>query len=240
MVFTLWMDFLTAYKEYIGTGSLLVLFVVALFYIYVSVKREKDTINPLVFLLSIWATIGYAIIHLVKREADDENDVKTSKLLKRMCLVLFCCFIIVISGKRIFSRNFVAISDNLMHMPSGLSDVLDAIIDENDESAGILMMPGYGNYVKSYSSKLYTAYDEPCNGNVLDYSGVDIEAYRELQKRYPDMSKVAKAARADSCRYIVLKNGSYWPEVPLEYCDFEEYRSFSDWTIYRDLREVEK
>lgn len=235
MITTLWNDFITTYKSILGTGAILVLFVVALIILHFDKNDEE---NSKCFFLSIWGTIGLAFVKTLKKAYEIEDENKYKNWLGRLFVIVLMIFVVSISGKRIFSTQFLSVSENNLHMEQNLVDAFDSVLSENETETKILMMPGYGTYVSAYSSMLKPAYEEPRNGDVSKYPAADMEAYLELNKKSPNMYKVSKAAEEDDCQYILLKDEVYWPKVPLTQLGFEEYGRFGEWILYKSQREV--
>jgi len=240
MVVSLIDEFATSLKSILGTGAILVLFVLALFYIFSYVKKTDEGDSKLPFLLSAWGTVSFAIAWVVRKLCRREEETKTEWVIKKITVILLAMFVITISGKRILSPDLLKESSNMMHMPDGLDQAFDVILSESEGSEGILVSPGYGNYASAYSSRLYTAYNEPKLGNVEDYQEEDRLAYTELTKSYPDMSKVVKSAQKNNCDYIILKSNIYWPQVPLTELGYDFVGEYGEFSLYKKTEEANK
>lgn len=217
------------------------LFVVCLFYLYIHAKSNNEGQNHITGQLvgcffALWATVSLGIIKAYRAIVNVEEENKWLRYGKKLFALALGFFVITISGKRILAPDFLASADNNMHMPAGLVSTFDCILADANGDAELLLMPGYSNYATAYSSRLHLIYEEPVNGNVGDYKEEYRQAYEELNKNYPNMSKVAKAARGDNT-YIVLQSDAYWPTVALTDVGFVEMGTFDGWTLYKSVIE---
>lgn len=248
-------NLLSSYKTVIGTGCVLVLFVVALF-LLVALKgnnseneskkdrndgeegdlkcRSNIKAGPglVLLILSVYGTIAAGIARLC--------NIQDSKITwtKRLLICVLCVFALVISGKRIIAPDFLSKSENLMHMPSDLKECMDIMLsDANGNRAGVVTMPSYGNYFEAYSSVFDTLYEDPANKDIERLPDELKATYVELSEIYPDMRTVARTAHKYDCEYIVIMRESYWPEVPLTDLGYEIIAGSGRWDVYKEVKE---
>lgn len=119
----LWGSFLNSYDDYRGTGKLLALFLVSVLIIYLinvsevkigydkgSKENRTETINPLLFILSPIAGIGYAFTLVYERyliSSDPGNkSLKAGRCLKyrRLLMGLLILLTLTLSGRFVFMQ----------------------------------------------------------------------------------------------------------------------------------------
>lgn len=255
MLYSLWYNFITEYKRIVGTGGLLVLFVVSVFYLYLTRHRdssEKEASDAVeadssayelpALILSPMAAIATSVSRAFRELFSDieasESRAGITKSVMKIVIVCMAIFALVISGKRIFSRELVAKAENNMHISNELKEAMDYVINdavsEGAEKAVFITNPKYSYYFEAYSSYLVPAYKEPASDDELSqYDAQDRDAYLELRDTFPNMGKVVKAASKDDCKYIVFKAESYWPKVPLTELGFKEAYNNGGFIVYK-------
>lgn len=251
MVSTLWNNLITTYKLYIGTGSLLVLFVVALMYKTLHGLRNGKKISELLWpgILMPWGSIGMAFGELfLNREISEavpaisvknEKYVNAYKATIKIVIAVVLVYILIISGNRFVSPEFYVKADNNMHIDANLLKAMDFILaDSETESIGVVTMPGAGEYFRSYSSRFDMMYEDPVDGDVSGLKKELNQTYQELSVKYPDMLIVSNAAKREGCRYIVIRNDSYWPKIPLTEYEYDLIFTCGYWDVYKCQREV--
>lgn len=235
MLYKLWYDFISVYKAYIGTGTILVLFVVALGYIlFTGDKSEKNRLCMLI--LSAHGAIGCAMSKVIAKASEENEEVsggKWGKIFKIIVLCVIFVFVISISGRRMETSTVT----NNMHVSEGLVGAIDAVVSDADACdepvAGVATAPGYGYYFTSYSSGIRLMYEEPKYDDPAKLSDKVRDAYNELGEKYPDMRVVASAAKEADCNYIVLPKNTYWPSVTLTEIGYDIIYSNDEWEIYK-------
>lgn len=239
MLFTIWNEFITKYKDYVGTGSILVLFVVMLGITVFGLTKNNKPVKVLPLILAPFAVVGRGITVIISKVYDDFAGKTAKDRCIRVFAIVLCFLVIAVSGRRIFSRNYVVRNDNELHIDKGLVEAMDIILDAEDEdSCRVVTMPGKGCMFNAYSSRFEMLYEEPVLGDVSDYTEELREAYTELEKIYPDNRKIARAARKHDMRYIVIEDGAYWPEIPFTDLGYELLGTGDNWLVYVDAKEV--
>lgn len=245
MLYSLWNDFTSSYKALVGTGSILVLFVVAVFYLYMSHNRstaddsnDGRTVYPL--FLSVWGTIGVAfsaVISIIignKINADEGKSAYVRNMFVKICMCIVLVFAVVISGSRIIAPQYYEKSQNRLHIPEDVAEVIAVLqSDKPDGIIGVATMPGYGVYYSSFDSRFTMLYEDAPNGDSSKLKAEIRQAYQELNVQYPDMRIVADAARMNGCEYIVIRNDAYWPKEPLDNFGYDLMTMCNNWNIYK-------
>ena len=233
MLHTLWNDFITSYEAIIGTGSFLVLFVVMLGVMIVYKNHNDKPLELIPMLMVMPAVIAAGFVRILRELFNLNYDSKLKKYFVRILGVILCAFVIMISGDRVLSPSFYTYADNNMHLPTGLKETMDTILNDCDGEASVMVTKGYIEYFDAYSSRFVLAYNEPRIQDVSDYDEEDREAYLALDNKHPDMKKVSDSAKANGSDYIVLVTGGYWPDVPLTEFGYDLFAQVGGFDIYK-------
>lgn len=235
MLSDLWNNVTSSYKAFVGTGSILVLFVLACFLIYQISSKNKDELSEyplIILLLSVPGTIAVGISSLCNSKILDNK-------WKRLLVVLMCIFAITISGKRIIGPDFMSKAANNMHIANDMRDAMDAIlVGDGSDSIGIVTMPGMGDYFEGYDARFHSMFDDDFDKDSEKIEDEYIKAYLEMSVKYPDMKIVSYTAREHGCKYIVIKRDSYWPKVPLTEIGYSVFGTYGEWDVYVQEGEI--
>jgi len=233
MLSSLWDSFLSSYEAVVGTGSILALFAVALFYISYIKKSHNEALGTVAYVFAPVGAVAKALADALSKIRDKYKGASaTRRTAATIFAVILVFFIIVMSGERIIAPDFSRSADNPTHIPNGLCEAMDAILGSTTGEVGVVTMPGANNYFTAYSSRFRMIYDEPVNGDITGFSREYSDTYGQLSDIHPDMSIVARGAREGECDYIVLKSDAYWPTVLLEDCGYSILGSFDGWNVY--------
>lgn len=238
MIKQIWLEFVTSYKEYEGTGGILVLFAVGLMFMMIlNIRQNKESKSPALFFAPL-ATIGGAFSEFFFFIYDKKYEKKSQRRLALFLALLLVVFAIALSGKRVFSRDNLVKADNGYHLSGSLVEAMDELLAK--EPAGeikIFPMPKMGDELTAYSSRFVCAYDEQY-GDLTEYDETVREAYSELLDVHPDMKKVSDAAKACGSRYVILKTG-LWPDVPLENYGYTLIMQNDELNVYESTEEAD-
>ena len=239
----------TEYDRINGTGTLLVLFVVAVLLVVLLPLKERPALfekgtGIIASILSMWGMAAYALTELIKRVfsalfATGKSHRFMSAILAAMTAAL-CIFGLMLSGNLPKSAGTVSLTENPYHIDGNLAKALDYMLSEveTETSVTVLARPGLGNIMKAYSSRFVTLYDEPSRDEDILYYDEDIRnLYAELSDGHPNMFKVSKIARAHGCRFFIAQKGDYWPEFPITFYNSELVNEFGNWELYRFIYE---
>lgn len=237
MIRQIWFDFVTSYREYEGTGTVLVLFAVSLcFLMIVNLRQNKEKKNPALFF-GFAATIGCAFSEFFYTVFDKNYEKKSQKRWACIFALILIVFATAVSGKRIFSRNHIEKADNQFHLSRCVVEVCDKLLEvQPSGEIRIFSAPGTGDEFTAYSSRFVCAYKE-YYGDLTKYDETTRNAYVELSDVHPDMEKVEKAARMTESRYVILKSG-IWPDIPLEDYGYTCIFQNDEMSVYEDSGEV--
>lgn len=218
-------DLYNTYRQIVGNGAVITLFLVCVTVLFLTgaiCKKWPVILSPL-------GTIGYAVSKII--------DILISRNGKRYLSAAFAVLIIALavtsSGSNILASDMNPKAENMMHIPSDIVEAMDAVLADTDE-AKVLTMPGWGLYFESYSPAFSLMYDLPAHREAAWMNEYERNAYTELGKVHPDMKKVAEAARGCECGYVVLSN-DIWPDVPLTKYGYEIIYETEMCSVYREV-----
>lgn len=239
MLRQLWINFVTSYKEFSGTGPVLVLFVVALMLLILINSRNDNENKNLSCLLGGVATIGLALSKFARSIFNREYVKKSEKYFNCIFALVLCVFAVALSGKRVFARSIIEKSDNAMHISKEMTEAADIML-KNEPAGEIRVYPGpeLGDVLMAYSSRFVCGYEEKY-GDVSEYDEDVQKAYLELSKVHPDMEAVADSAVDTGCKYVIVKTG-LWPEIPISEYGFETVFENEGYVVYKYVGEVSK
>ena len=194
------------YRQFTGTGAIVVLFILS---VIVLGKRYKSRCEMPVYL-SVLGTIGYAISEIITR---------LSGILAVFAAAI-CILAVATSGSNVLSSDMNSRAENVMHLPANLVESMDVILDES-YTPSILTMPEWNPYFESYSSDFIVKYESGLND--------------ELAKLHPDMQKVAEAAHECNCEYVVISS-EIWPEIPITKFGYELMYETEGCVVYKEVK----
>jgi len=212
----------TGYRNIVGTGALIVLFIAAVLVIVLFFGKGREGIKYPVFL-SIFGTIGIAFGGIISASSKDDKNRPFAKLAAGVFCALLCLLAIASSGKYVFSDELNSSVENDMHLPGGIAGAASVILSESDSPA-VFVMSEWKPYFECYSSK----YSFPVS--VEDQQKLD----RELEKADPDMRKVSSVARKYGCTYIVLPY-DLWPQIPITRYGFKLQYESGGCRLYKEV-----
>lgn len=205
MVRELFVRLYDLYRQFTGTGTVIVLFIVSLIVLVIS-KKDRCT-QPAA--LSVLGTVGWAVSEIISSLTG----------ISVVFAVAVCILAVTSSGTNVLAPDMNTKAENAMHIPAHLLESMDAIKDETD-SACILTMPGWELYFECYSSG-FAVVDDP-------------EAQRELDKHQPDMKIIARKAHECKCDYVVISS-DIWPEVPITKYGYDLVFETEGCAVYKEV-----
>jgi len=210
----------SAYRNFEGDGKMVVLFLVALLFLFLC--RKLFDFNPFALIASPMAAIGAAFATMF--------DFIKGKWMAAAALIL-TVFAITMTGSYTFADDNALMADNAYHIPDGYVEVMDYVLSQ-DADPVVLAMPDYCIYHSIYSSKFTMMFEKRTVDDVRYLPENVRDAYIELSGRNPDMWKLSKDAMESGCEFIILKKQYYWSEVALWNFDYELIKEFDGWEVY--------
>ncbi len=217
----------TGYRQLVGTGSVIVLFIAAILTVLI-VMRKKQKITPLI--ISVCGCVAAVAAFVIERICEKIADKRIRYAAAAFAALIFI-FVITSSGTNVFSQGQSVAAENDFHIPGYIVESADVILGEKRD-ARILTMPGWGEYFAAYSSGC-----DIISPKAEDAASPDEDMrtlYAQLSVVHPDMRKVASIAHRRGCGYVVLADG-IWPEVPITDMGYELIFETEGCRLYREV-----
>lgn len=235
------------FQRYMGTGLIIILFLVALIYLLVCEKRKNIRIlfvyTPVAVLLLLFNPVIYRLLAVILEE---EIYFRFCWLLpvtivlaysiwsvchklrgKKQIIFLVCSVLLIVaSGKWVYSNSLFSKAENIYHVPQKVVDICDAIQIEGRE-----VMAAFPEefllYVRQYSPYVCMPYGR------INEEGTYTEFYGLMCREEIEAETLAVMAKQNLCHYVIL------PETTVLLGDMKEYSyevfdRMHGYVIYRD------
>lgn len=166
-----------SFIQYIGTGSYMILFLLALIYIYKKEEKKEIrnflwfsliifviTLNPIfykairkcigndVYWRMFWCLPMGVILAYVGTKIIEKNNKKIEQVLIGISIII----IIMLSGKCVFNRDNFTLATNWYKLPQEALDITRMIeADENDNRKTLLAPTDMVSYVRQYDASIH-------------------------------------------------------------------------------------
>ena len=246
----MWNDVINLFREYMGTGLIVIWFLASLLYLFLMEKRKPMRImfvyvpvillllffNPL-FSRLVYGVVGneiyYRILWLLPIAvviAYAAIDVwgRLEGVRKRIFIVA-AAGLLMLSGSLIYSNPFFKRAENVYHVPQCVVDICDAIEVKGREVKGVFPAELL-QYVRQYSPVVCMPYGREILVSTWIHHS---ELYDVMEAEEIDVDRLVPLARQNGCVYIILPE-----EKPLkgnlEQFDFALFDRMHGYTIYKD------
>jgi len=235
------------FQKFAGSGLILILFVVALVYLFFCEKRKNRRImliyvptivllfffNPLFFKL-FYSLVGeeiyFRIIWLLPITIVIGYTVVhiTERLQgkKRIGFCLASILMLMLSGKLVYSSLLYSPAENEYHVPDEVVEICELIEVEGRE-----VMAAFPEefllYVRQYSTLVCMPY-----GRGLELGYYDEFSYLMLQDEI-EVAKMAELAKKSLCHYVIIHESKTLLGDMADY-DYEVFGEVNGYVIYRD------
>ncbi len=246
----MWNHVITLFREYMGTGLILIWFLICLVYLFIREKRKSYRIlfvyvpmavlalffNPIFawcMLQLIGNEIYYRILWLLPitmvvafAAADLYGQLKgrTKFVFAGAAAVL-----IMVSGSFIYSNPFFKKAENLYHVPQSVVDICDAIEVEGREVTAVFPAELL-QYVRQYSGTVCMPYGREI---IVEQWNHLNDLYDVMEAETVDAELLAEKARAQGCVYIILPQDKKIAG-DLSACSYELFGQIDGYVIYKD------
>lgn len=241
---------LTIWKNYAGTGSLLVLYVLGLFCIWR--REERKEIRALL----VWGSLLTAGLfscplfrQLFVRLLDSETYYRILWILPmgiviayagiliidRPFSVLILCFTIMISGSLVYKSQYITPAENVYKLPQVVVDICEEILPEEvtPDTRIIAVFPSeLIHFVRQYSSDIRMPYGREM---LVERWNNERELFDLMEAETYDVEWIADKAIQNYCRYVIL-NANKEKTEPMENYEYVLDKVIGPYEIYRDTR----
>lgn len=256
----MWSDVVALYRNYMGTGLIVIWFVISLVYLWVNEKRTYMRIlflylpvitlalffNPL-FALPVYRMlkggIYYRILWLLPITpvlaytcasiCGRFLDGKPGNWKKKL---LACAYgaglagMIAVSGSYIYSNPNYIKAQNMYHVPDAVVHVCDAIRVPGREVMAVFPLEMV-QYVRQYSPYVCMPYGRDM---FLDVWNDNIPLCNVMEAEIVDMERLVPLVRAAGCHYCILRADKPLEGNPEDY-GWVRFGEMDGFVIYRDM-----
>ena len=244
------MEALKLFQEYMGTGLIMIWFLVSLLYLWLTEKRKHIRVMflyvPFVLLLVFFNPLMAKVIASM---ADGEIYYRILWLLpvtpvvafgtvsfcgklsgrKKYVGIMAAIVVFVVSGGLIYRNPFFQRAENAYHVPQSVVDICDAI-----EVPGREVMAAFPRellqYVRQYSNVVCMPYGRDI---VVSKWTVQNDLHDVMEREIIDTLELATRAREENCAYVILPEDKELVGR-MEDQQFEEFARMDGYVIYKD------
>lgn len=230
----MWNEIATLFREYMGSGLIMILYLLSLIYLYI--KEEKKYIRiifvtaPVCLLLLYFNPIFAEVFY---RLAGNEVYYRILWLIpvtvviaytvchiygnlpkNRKTVFLICTVgIIIFSGKLVYKNPHFSEAENAYHVPDSVVRICDEIVIPGREIMAVFPSELI-QYVRQYSALVCMPYGREV---LVERWGFENELERAMESRPVDAKKLVALATAEGCHYIILREEQTIPGDPRDY-----------------------
>lgn len=246
----MWNSGIVLFREYMGTGLIVILFLCALLYLFLKETRKPVRILfiyvPVLLLLVFFNPLVAKVIDVV---ADDEIYYRILWLVpitvvlaytvahiynslsgrKKSFFAIVAIIIVMISGSYIYSNPYFHKAENIYHVPQSVVEICESIEVEGREVQAVFPEELL-QYVRQYSPVVCMPYGRE---QLVDRWNYYHELYQVMEADEIDADRITELAREYWTVYIILPeekkiNGN------MEEYEFELFDTVEGYVIYKD------
>lgn len=243
-------DVVALFRDYMGSGLIVIWFLAALLYLGFREKRKQVRIMflyvPVMLLLLFFNPLFAKIVY---EAAGTEIYYRILWLIpitvviayasariwgelagrKRRCFAAAVLFAVTVSGSCIYGNPYFKRAENLYHMPQSVVDICDEIVIEGREVMAVFPSELL-QYVRQYTPLVCMPYGREI---LVSSWGHQNELYNAMEAEQIDAKLLATLAREQLCVYIILPEEKELSGSLLEE-EFEEFGRMHGYVIYKD------
>ena len=244
------MEALKLFQEYMGTGLLMIWFLISLLYLWLTETRKHIRIMflyvPLLLLLVFFNPL---VSNVISDLADGEIYYRILWLLpvtpviafgtvqfcgklagyRKYVGIIVAIGLYMMSGSLIYRNPYFQKAENAYHVPQSVVDICDAIEVPGREVMAVF--PGeLLQYVRQYSNVVCMPYGRDI---VVSKWTVQNDLYDLMEQETIDATQLASLAREEACVYIILPEEKTLVGEMQEQ-EFEEFARMDGYVIYKD------
>ena len=238
---------LQTFRNYMGTGLILILFLLALVYLFLFEDRKPRRIlfiylpilvlllffNPLFVRLYVsldgeetYFRICWLLPYLIVLPYTVVLIVEKRKGKMAVCTVLAAAALFVVSGKLVYSNPLYSRAENIYHVPDSVVHICDAIEVPGREVMAVfpaeLLL-----YVRQYSPMVCMPYGRDVLMGVYD------EMYEIMESDEIDLERLMELTEHQKCHFIVFReDAEFLGEIAVP--DLELYLETDGYKVYRN------
>ncbi|MCM1045115.1 MAG: hypothetical protein NC417_06370 [Candidatus Gastranaerophilales bacterium] len=245
-------EVITLFREYMGTGLVVIWFGLSLLYLFLREKRKMVRILfvyvPVILLLIFFNPL---FAKLVYRFADAEVYYRILWLLPITPVIAYvvidlfgqlagkgrwvfagaAAVLLMISGSLIYQNPFFHKAENWYHIPQNVVDICDIIKVEGREVMAVFPIELL-QYVRQYDGTVCMPYGREVTVDRWNKWGFLCDA---MEAEETDAAQLADLARGQGCHYIILAQDKNIVGTLAEY-DYVVFGQVDGYVIYKDAR----
>lgn len=249
----MWSDALTLFREYMGTGLIVILYLFSLIYLFL--KEEKKYVRVIFVLVPIGVLLVYfnpLFAEVVYRAAGEEIYYRILWLLplsigiaytvchiyshtegkRRMVFAICAAAVIIFSGRSVYDSPFFSKAENSYHVPDSVVHICDAIVVPGREVMAAFPFE-LVQYVRQYTALVCMPYGR----EMLVERWHHINDMAMAMERNPvDLEELMPLANENRCHYIILNEEKKILGDPQDY-GLELFGQTDGYVIYRNVSE---
>lgn len=213
-------EILTIFQNYTGSGFLTILYLLTLLYLWTAEKNS--TIRAiLVYGASIIQLLFFCPVFYYGYELLDQGTYyrilwvlpmtitiayASVKILGRYPVgsMIIGLAVIVISGKYVYSNEYISLAENAYHIPQEVIEVCDLIMPEEDEERVTGVFPdSLIHFVRQYSSRIKMVYGR--DYLAPDWIYGDHPLRKVMNQEEIRISELVRLATEEKCQYIIVE-----------------------------------
>ncbi len=245
----MWENAILIFQKYMGTGLLVIWFLVALVYLFLC---EKDKVKRVLF---VYAPVMVLLLYFNPLFIRIFMGMTESEIYFRICWLLpvtvviayaavqvwgsmkgrgALCFgaasilLVVVSGKLVYSSPLYSRAENLYHVPADVVEICDAIQVPGREVMAVFPYEML-LYVRQYSPVVCMPY-----GREAIMEG-DHALYLAMGRAVLDLEELVPLSREAGCHYVILRADADLEGKTEDY-GWMVYGSTKGYVIYRDTQ----
>lgn len=246
----MWNEVINLFREYMGTGLIIIWFLVSVVYLLLTEKRKPVRIlfvyvpilllliyfNPL-FARVVYDVVGediyYRILWLMPVAVvlafaivDVLNRLQGKQ---KVAFGAVATVFVIISGSYIYNNPYFQRAENLYHVPQKVVDICDAIVVEGREVKAVFPEEML-QYVRQYSPVICMPYGREI---LVSKWAQKHEMYSIMEAEEVDAELLVELCRENWCHYIILKEDKKIKGDFADY-DFNIFDRMHGYVIYKD------
>lgn len=246
-------DTLTLFREYMGTGLIVILYLFSLVYLFL--KEEKKHIRAMFVLVPAGLLLAYfnpLFARIVYGAAGEEIYYRILWLLpfsagiaytvchvyghaegkQRMAVVFCAAAVIACSGKFVYDSPFFSKAENSYHVPDSVVHICDSIIVPGREVMAAFPLE-LVQYVRQYTPFVCMPYGR----EMLVERWNHVSDVAEAMGRNPiDLEELMPLANQNHCHYLIFSEEKEILGAPQDH-GLELFGQMDGYVIYRNLSE---
>lgn len=244
----MWTEVIGIFQKYMGIGLIMIWFLGALVYLFLSEKRKERR------LLFVWLPVLLLLLYFNPLFAGAFCRMLGSEIYFRLCWLLpvigviaysavrileelkgkkqllfgaAVVFLIAVSGKPVYENPLYSRAENCYHVPDSVVHICDAIVVPGREVMAVfpreLLL-----YVRQYSPFVYMPYGRNSFGSdsINDF-------FVAMEQEILDLAVLSAFADAEGCHYVILREEKEILGEPEDY-GWEFFGQTDGYVIYRN------